>query len=69
MTIGAIKERVTQEPFRPFTVETVGGSWIEVPRRESIAISPYEPVRLVIFDSDGTMFIFEPDQISGLAVK
>jgi hypothetical protein len=69
MTISTITERLNQEPFRPFALETMGGSWIDVLRREAIAISPYQPARIVIFDEGGAMFIYEPDEISGLQVK
>ena len=65
-----ILERIRQKPFRPFALETTGGSWIDVDREADILI--YErktPVRVIIFDPNGRMYVFEPDQISALEVK
>jgi hypothetical protein len=70
MTAARILERINQKPFRPFAVETIGGSWIDVDREADVLV--YErkkPVRVVIFDPDGRMYIFEPDQISAIEAK
>jgi hypothetical protein len=67
MTTETILERVNQKPFRPLMVETVGGTWIEVDRREDVFVyDRIAPVRVVIFAKTGRMFILEPDQIAGL---
>lgn len=70
MTTNSILERINQKPFRPFALETIGGTWIDVDREADLLI--YErkkPVRLVIFDPNGRMYVFEPEQISALEVK
>jgi hypothetical protein len=70
MTAESILERISQKPFRPFALETVGGTWIDVDREADILI--YErkkPVRLVIFDPNGRMYVFEPEQIAAIEAK
>jgi hypothetical protein len=70
MTAASILERINQKPFRPFAIETIGASWIEVDREMDVLI--YErnkPVRLVVFDPNGRMYIFEPEQISAIEAK
>ena len=70
MTTSNILERVKQKPFRPFALETVGGSWIDVDREQDVFV--YErknPVRVVIFDINGRMYLLEPDQISAIEAK
>ena len=70
MTASNILERISQKPFRPFALETIGGTCIDVDREADLLI--YErkkPVRLVIFDPNGRMYVFEPDQISAIEIK
>jgi hypothetical protein len=70
MTAASILERINQKLFRPFAIETIGGSWIDVDRETDVLI--YErkkPVRLVVFDPNGRMYIFEPEQISAIEAK
>jgi hypothetical protein len=70
MTAQTILERVNQKPFRPFALETVGGTWIEITDSADVFVyQRKDPVRLVIFDPAGTMFILEPEQISTLESK
>jgi hypothetical protein len=70
MTANSILERLSQKPFRSFALETIGGTWIEVDREADILV--YErkkPIRIVIFDTGGRMYVFEPEQISALEIK
>jgi hypothetical protein len=70
MTASNLLERINQKPFRPFALETIGGTWIDVDREADVLI--YErnkPVRVVIFDPNGRMYVLEPEQISALEVK
>ena len=70
MTASNILERISQKPFRPFALETIGGTWIDVDREADLLI--YErkkPIRLVIFDPNGRMYVLEPDQISAIEIK
>jgi hypothetical protein len=60
-----IKEAAAQRPFRPFAVETVGGTWIDVEREADILVRS-TPARIVIFDSAGRMYVFGPEQISAI---
>jgi hypothetical protein len=70
MTAASILERINRKPFRPFGNETIGGSWVDVDRETDVLI--YErkkPVRLVVLDPNGRMYIFEPEQISAIEAK
>lgn len=68
MTVASILERIDQKPFRPFAVETVGGSWVDVEDEADIYISRRKH-RIVIFDPNGRMYILEPEQISTIEAK
>ena len=64
MTAESILERINQKPFRPLALEAVGGTWIEVNRTEDIFI--YDRMKttcVVLFDSAGGKFVYEPEQI------
>ena len=70
MTASNLLERINQKPFRPFAIETVGGTWIDVDREADLLIyDRKKPIRIVIFDPSGRMYVFEPEQISALEVK
>jgi hypothetical protein len=70
MTASNLLERINQKPFRPFAIETVGGTWIDVDREADVLIyDRKKPIRIVIFDPSGRMYVFEPEQISALEVK
>ena len=65
MTAESILERINQKPFRPITLQTVDGVWIDVYREADIFI--YDRMKasfVVVFDPKGKKLIFEPDQIS-----
>ena len=64
MTASNLLERINQKPFRPFAIETVGGTWIDVDREADLLIyDRKKPIRIVIFDPSGRMYVFEPEQI------
>ena len=71
MNASVVLHQLSQKPFRPLALETVGGSWIDIDREADVLI--YErkpPVRIVLFDSSsGRMYVLEPDQVSALEVK
>jgi hypothetical protein len=69
MKLSDIKERLDQRPFRPFSLETTGGSWVEVEKDSDIFISPRRPDIIVIFEPSGRMWILGIDQISALESK
>jgi hypothetical protein len=60
-----ITEAAAQRPFRPFAVETVGGTWIDIEREADILVRN-QPARIVIFDSAGRMYVFGSEQISAI---
>jgi hypothetical protein len=67
MTAENILERINQKPFRPLALETVGGTRIEVNRAEDIFI--YDRIKttcVVLFDSAGRKFVYEPEQITAI---
>jgi hypothetical protein len=69
MKLADIKERLDQRPFRPFAIETVGGSWIDVDKESSVLISERRPDLVVVFDPNGRLYILGVDQISALEGK
>jgi hypothetical protein len=66
MKLADIKERLEQRPFRPFALETTGGSWIEVEKESSVLLSERRPDLVVVFDPNGRLWILGVDQISSL---
>lgn len=70
MSANHLLERISQKPFRPFAIETTGGSWIEIDREEDVLV--YErkkPIRIIVFDPSGRMYVLEPEQIAALEIK
>ena len=66
-----VNERLRQVPFRPFAVETTGGTWIDVDREADVLIYDRKPpVRIILFDSlTGRLYIVSPEQISAIESK
>ena len=70
MNTETILERLRQKPFRPFVLETVDGTWFEVDRDIDVLVyDRVKPVRIVIFDSNGRMYVLEPEQIFAIEVR
>jgi hypothetical protein len=69
MKLSDIKERLEQRPFRPFALETTGGSWIEVEKESSVLLSERRPDLVVVFDPSGRLWILGVDQIASLESK
>lgn len=69
MKLADIQERATQNPFRPFALETNGGTWIDVEHQSCIYLPPVRPDIIIIFDQGGRMFILNPEQITALEVR
>jgi hypothetical protein len=69
MKLSDIQERVNQRPFRPFAVETVGGTWILVDSESNIMMSDRRPGLMVIFDSGGHLWILDVNDVSALESK
>jgi hypothetical protein len=68
MKLSDIAERVSQRPFRPFTLET-DGSWVQVEKESDIFLPPRRPDIVVLFDPSGRLFILSLDQISAVESK
>jgi chorismate-pyruvate lyase len=65
MNTEIVTERLRQKPFRPFAIETVGGSWIDVEREEDLMVADRTPpVRIVLFSNNGRLWILGPEQIA-----
>jgi len=64
--LARITERANQRPFRPFAVETISGSWIDVQREEDILVRGQ---RIVIFDPSARMYILGPEQIGAIEAR
>jgi hypothetical protein len=69
MKLSDISERAAQEPFRPFALETTGGSWIEVEKQSDIFLPARRPDIVIVFDSIGRLYILDGDQIAALESK
>ncbi len=70
MKLADISKQVAQIPFRPFSIETGGGRWIDVIDQASIYLPPRRPDLVIIFDSkDGGVIILEVDSISALETR
>jgi hypothetical protein len=70
MTAESILERISQKPFRPLALQTVGGTWIEVSRAEDIFI--YDRINstwVVLFDPAGRKFVYAPEQITAIEAR
>jgi hypothetical protein len=50
MEIVRIKERVNAIPFRPFTIETTGGTQIEIVSPDYVMFAPEDRDLIVAFD-------------------
>jgi hypothetical protein len=66
MKLSDIQDRLAQRPFRPFALETIGGSWVHVERDSDLFLSPRRPDIVVVFDPSGRLWILGVDEISSL---
>ena len=70
MTTNSLLDRIEQKPFRPFAVETIGGTWINIDRESDVLVyDRTKPIRIVIFDSNGRLYILESEQIATIEVQ
>jgi hypothetical protein len=70
MTLASIKERLSQKPFRPFALETIGGAWIDVNHEADCAIFERNGrAQIFAFAQSGEMYVLEPDQVVSLAMR
>ena len=64
-----IRKQIEQHPFRPFAIETNGGTVIQVNRPEDIQMSPHPPHLVVVFNADGTFYVVDPKEVSSIGVR
>jgi hypothetical protein len=64
-----IFERASQEPFRPFALQTVGGSWIDIEKQSDNFLPARRPDLVIVVNSTGRLHILELEQISALETK
>jgi hypothetical protein len=64
MNLERIKERVDAVPFRPFTIETTGGTQIEVISPDYVMFAPEDRDLVVAFDRASRMFLVTTDQVA-----
>jgi hypothetical protein len=70
MTAERILERISQNPFRPLAVKTVGGHRIEINQAGDIFIyDRVETTCVVLLDSAGRNFVYEPQQIDAIELR
>ena len=68
MEIERIKERVTAIPFRPFTIETTGGTQIEIVSPDYVMFAPEDRDLVVAFDRASRMFLVTTDQVASISL-
>jgi len=67
MEIERIKERVNAIPFRPFTIETTGGTQIEIVSPDYVMFAPEDRDLIVAFDRVSRMFLVTTDQVASIS--
>ena len=68
MEIERIKERVNAIPFRPFTIETTGGTQIEIVSPDYVMFAPEDRDLMVAFDRASRMFHVTTDQVTSISL-
>jgi hypothetical protein len=63
-----IKERVNAVPFRPFTIETTGGTQIEIMSPDYVMFAPEDSDLVVAFDRMSRMFLITTDQVASVSL-
>jgi hypothetical protein len=63
-----LKEFITTEPFRPFSLETIGGNYVEVQSADHIKLPPAGFDLVIIFGVDGLVHHLAIDTIANAAV-
>jgi hypothetical protein len=67
MTLADISKRATQEPFRPFAIKTIDGTWIDVEKRSNILLPAARPDLVIVFDAvDGGTYVVGINDIAAL---
>jgi hypothetical protein len=69
MNLERIKERVHAVPFRPFIIETTGGTQIEVTSPDYVMFAPEDRDLIVAFDRASRMFVVTTDQIASISLN
>jgi hypothetical protein len=64
-----IESQATRFPFRPFSIATNNGAFIEVESASDIFLPPKRTDMMVVFDKSGRMWILDLDHISALEVR
>jgi hypothetical protein len=68
MEIERIKERVNVIPFRPFTIETTGGTQIEIVSPDYVMFAPEDRDLIVAFDRASRMFLVTTNQVASISL-
>ena len=68
MDIERIKERVYAEPFRAFSIETTGGTQIEIVSPDHVMFAPEDRDLIVAFDRSSRMFLITMDQVASISL-
>jgi hypothetical protein len=69
MKLSDIEERAEQKPFRPFALETTGGSWIDVEKQSDIFLPARRPDLVIVVNPTGRLHILDLEQIAALETK
>lgn len=68
MDLDRIRERVDAVPFRPFRIETTGGTQIEIVSPDYVMFAPEDRDLVVAFDRTSRMFLITTDQVASISV-
>jgi hypothetical protein len=68
MDLDRIKGRVNAVPFRAFTIETTGGTQIEIISPDYVMFAPEDRDVIVAFDQASRMFLVTTDQVASISL-
>ena len=63
-----IKVRAKTVPFRAFTIETTGGTQIEIISPDYVMFAPEDRDLIVSFDRASRMFLVTTDQVASISL-
>jgi hypothetical protein len=67
MDLERIKEYAKAVPFRPFKIETTGGTQIEIVSPDYVMFAPEDRDLIVAFDRSSRMFLVTTDQVASIS--
>lgn len=69
MTLAQLKSIAAAQPFRPFSLETIGGNYLAVDKVDHVLFPPPDRDVIIVFGADGLIHHVTLDQINTWAMK